>query len=287
MLTAESTYAGYVVGHPGYPGGVPQRPAGFGLTFGEKDLHETEFWLTEANGLAGSAEWEQRTADPSIADGAWLLDVRGKARSITLTGTLVGANKAAVARSVSEAGSVFSVAPRSGWLRWESSDGTNRRIPVALTGQVKTDFKGDRWVTMEFQFRGINTGTPGQGVFMEAESWSTSRPDNSSPGFVELEGVVPSPPKITFTGPMDAGASIQISDYEVTLTQDISEGERLTVDTVNYRVTLFDSANESSHARPMVTFKDGRWPVCPVGAVPLLANWQGSGFITLEVLGLW
>ena len=287
MQSAEATFEGFVQGHPGYPGGVPQRPTGFGIEFGKVDANGTEWWLSEAEGLTTSPEWEQVTAIPGLSDGVWLLDVKARNRQIMLRGALLGKDISSTTRSASEASSVLSNRPRTGWLRWEAADGTIRRLPIAMAAPVKLLARSERWMEVEVSVAGINIGTPGQGVFFEAESWVPLKPQNGTSTFYNVEGTVPSPPVITFTGPVSAGAIVQLGGYSILLDDDVPAGSRLQVVSGNYRVKLIAADNSETQGRDMVSFGENRWPIMAVGAVPVLADWDGSGFITVEVMGLW
>jgi len=276
-------YGDMMRGHPGHEGGLPVRPGGNGIVFGVRDYFGTEWWLTDAEGLTDSPEWEQRSVQPALGDGSWLLDVRASAREVVLKGTLVGTGRAEVVRSLSEGVSALASPPRTGWLQWDPADGTRRRMPVALTGRIKTAWKSARWCEFEVEMLGINIGTPGAGVFME--SAGTERidiRDAVTNTILTLGGAVPSPPTFTFSGPVDPGTVVQLSSHSVEVAQAVARGSTLVVNTLTRRVLL-----DGAPARSMVRFGGGVWPLMPVGAVPVAASKVGAGSILVEVTRPW
>ena len=273
MLGAEQTFEDYMFGHPGFPGGAPAIPGGYPIPFGYKDTNGTEWWLSEAEGLTESADWDQSVATPAVTDGAWLLGVRARARKITLKGVAVAPGRHEALRSVAEVSSALAHSPRTGWLYWIDNYDVERRIPVALSAQTKTKWKSEYHLDVLVECTGLNFGTAGRGTFLEGKPDWYNLPKTYDETLV-VNGTVATPPRIEIRGPVvDTDFQLDIDDYTVRLTAPVPLGKTLIIDSVSHAVEL-----DGEPARHMVKFSEERWPMLHTGAVHVVCNWTAGSY---------
>lgn len=277
---AELTYADLMRGHPGYTGGAPERPVGIGVQLGEK-RNDVEWWVTNAEGLEGSAIWTPQYEERAVGDGSWVLGVRAPGRQVSIDAHLIAANDDphALAVAINEAGAVMAAAKRTGWITWDAPDGVQRRLPVALSGATKVKRVGRTSASVQWNVRGVDIGSPGAGAHLESAVPLVHQMLAEIRGIV-VPGLVPTHPIIRLQGPLDAGATINLGAYTMTVVPPVLAAQRITIDTRQRYVAVNGTPDRS-----IVTMND--WPVMQVGAVNTQALFSGTGNITLEVTGLW
>jgi hypothetical protein len=292
MMHAETTFEGFLQGHVGHPGGIPSLPGGHAAMFGVKDFHDTEWWLSEAEGLTGSAVWEQHVAESATTDGAWLLSAKGKGRTIRLKGTGVATSKANALLSLAEAASALSIQPRTGWCYWVDDDEIMRKIPVTMSSAMKVVWKSEVIFDIEIEAKGVNLGSAGAGVFMEGGTlWHDLDPVHDVN--ITAGGTIASPSKIEVYGPVPAlGFRVAVDAFVVELAEDVPTHQTLLIDTATHSVTLTDTvAGTVTPARQMVRFFENRWPMMAPGSVHVQANWTRAANslarVTLIATPLW
>ena len=274
MLDTEPTFGDYMYGHPGHPGGAPTMPAGHPITFGYSDTHGTEWWLSEAEGLTESADWDQAVATPAVSDGAWLLGVRAKARKIVLKGWAVAADRKTALESVAEVSSALAHSPRTGWLYWIDDYDYSRRIPITLSAQTKTRWKSDHHLEVLVECTGLNFGTAGRGTFLEGDPTWYELPKTYDVTSV-VGGMVATPPRIEIHGAVNGPDFVlDMDEYTVRLTAPVPVGKVLVIDSVTHSVTL-----DGEPARHMVTFAEQRWPMLHTGAVRIVCSWTAGSYV--------
>lgn len=280
VLTAEATYEDLLVGHPGFEGGVPPLPVGTGVEWG-MESNGVEWWLTDVEGVEGSAVWTPRVEEPAVGDGTWLLEVRAPGRQMTVSGVLYADAPVSLGRAIADASAALAAPPRTGWLTTLASDGIYKRIAVALDGATRIKRKGATLAEVQMSVRGIDVGSPGAGAHMEGMGIQAYAP-TAQDQFVEVDGAVPTPPYIVIEGPVDAGAVVTLGDHEVTVEKAVLAAQKVRID-CRQRLVLVNDVPD----RSLISLKGGRWPLLPVGAVNVKAVYAGGGKITVEAVPLW
>jgi len=291
VVTNVAQYDDLMFGHPGFAGGLPRRPMGVGCTFGDTDANGVEWWLTNAEGLDGSTEWEQQTVNPAWGDGTWLLDVRGRQREINIEGTLVGHSREALDTAKRMAAATLASWPRTGWVWYEPLGFDEvRRLPVAMSGPVKVRHESSAMAKVQLTVRGVDIGTPGKGAHLEG---APQRHEFTSlaNATIGVGGLVPTEPVLLFYGPMDTGATVTLGDYVITLNRAILPAHILVVNCATRQVLDREGPAGNTRETPdrdAVSFYEGRWPILPTGAVDVYSSFSGAGSrIVMDVVPLW
>ncbi len=284
MAVTEPSFDQYMAGHPGHPGGVPTGPVANPILFGVKDPHGTEWWLTDAEGITGSATWEQNNVVPATDDGAWPMSVRGRARRVVLKGTGIAPNRKAALHSSEEMGSALASGDRTGWLHWKDDVGCERQLPVAMSGPIKMLWKSGTRFDVEIECGGLNLGSAGKGVFLEESAvWhEVAVPSDTQ---IPVPGGVATPPLIEVIGPCAARAiSARIGDYAFLVVDSVPLGSTLTIDCATHQITL-----DGARARQAVVFLEDRWPLLQTGHadIGITADGVTTTRVRVMVTPLW
>jgi hypothetical protein len=148
-----------------------------------------------------------------------------------------------------------------------------------LSSAVKSKREGTYDATVQMALRGVDIGTPGAGVYLEAESpLVTQVVLQDTP--ILIPGMIPTPPIIRVRGPVEAGAVITLGEWVITLPGEVLEAQTITIDCRQRYVDVNGAPDRS------VIDLNG-WPLLPVGAVNVQATYTGGGMVTMEATGLW
>ena len=231
----ESTFTDYnaiMYGHPGYPGGAPAPGSkGAGLLLGVEDDAGVEWWTTDVEGWDEGPDLDATTVQSSLM-GTWVDRVRGKAREVTIKGTVIAPDIAALAVAKLQATSALSSPPHTGLMRISNVD-----LPVASTKSARLKLLGDLGFEFEMTMLGRNVGTPGLGVYREGVSRDYDIALGESVT-VEYNSLIAGRPIIFLTGPFDAGLTISDGYGVITLAVPMAADDILLVDSVMWQVAL-------------------------------------------------
>lgn len=287
MLAAESTYGSILVNHPGYPGGVPARPGGYGIELGVI-RNGVEWWVTDADGLEGAPAWDIKAETPAVGDGTWLLEVRSSGRDVTVKGAIVASQALALGTAIAEVGAALTNRPRTGWLNWSAPDGFNKRLSVALSGATKVRRIGNTAAEFEMTLKGVDVGSPGAGVYLETPGPVVVPLSSGQVQSVVVPGLVPTPPRLLVKGSCRAGAVFRLGNMTVTTTADVLAAQTLVVDSRSKTVEV-----NGTPQRALIQLEGGRWPLLGVDAPQRLEGTfeavagQAAPQASVEVTGLW
>jgi hypothetical protein len=261
--------------------------AGMGMPFNSMWSNGSEVILQDLDGWFGSGPVESKAVALDTAYGQIVTRPNVKARQVTIEGTVVSPDRAALRDMAFRIGGTLGSAPHAGVLNVQDPDWGLWRLPVVRVDKTDIRIEGDTQLTFRINLEGRMMGSQGRGVWLEGPDHHTSL--TVSPYPLTYEGMVTGKPRLIMTGPLPAGAVIRFlgnginPSYQMRFPKELLDGYTLDVNVAARDVRLnggFNAAGTS--AFEYVDWSNSTWPVLNVDAVTTITC-QGIGAAVVQL----